>query len=376
MYSKIIVLLFFCSPVVLGDDDEDCGDSTPESYNLDLAIASVFVLWVVSFLGAAFPLLLLWRRSATLRLAVKLGAFAGSGVMLAVGFVHMLGDASENLSSPCLPESWNDAYDSWGLLFVVITIVILQALDYLLFIVMQEIEKHSQGNNNDDVEEIPIERTFTLEVIHSRQFSGTFSQPKCNGDVIKSLSPEKRYRALLTKLIVSEVSIGIHSVLIGIALGVTSSSSFVSLFIAIIFHQVRLLYSCCCVRQTNHAMLLFKTQFFEGIALGSSASEFGIGGKLILVFALIYSVMTPIGVAVGIGIRESLNVNSSAYLLVTGILDAIAAGALIYLSLADHMNAVKSQALWLRIQPVLIQLLCFASYFAGAAIMLVIGIWA
>lgn len=89
--------------------------------------------------------------------------------------------------------------------------------------------------------------------------------------------------------------------------------------------------------------------------------------------------MTPIDIAVGIGIRESLNVNSSAYLLVTGILDAIAAGALIYLSLADHMNAVKSQALWLRIQPVLIkliQVLCFASYFAGAASMPVIGIWA
>eukprot|EP00889_Picochlorum_renovo_P006206 jgi/Picre1/33236/NNA_008561.t1 len=136
----------------------------------------------------------------------------------------------------------------------------LQTLDYLLFIVMQEIDKHSEGNNNNDDEEIPNERTFTLEVIHSRQFSGTFSQPKYNGDVIKSMSPEKRYRALLTKLIVSEVSIGIHSVLIGIALGVTSSSSFVSLFIAIIFHQ-----------------------FFEGIALGSSASEFG--GKLILVFA-------------------------------------------------------------------------------------------
>lgn len=119
-----------------------------------------------------------------------------------------------------------------------------------------------------------------------------------------------------------------------------------------------------------------RMQFFEGIALGSSASEFGIRPKLILIFALIYSVMTPIGVAVGIGIRESLNVNSSAYLLVTGILDAIAAGALIYLSLADHMNAVKSQALWLRIQPVMIQVLCFASYFAGAAIMLVIGIWA
>jgi len=231
------------SPLVLGDDDEDCSGSAPESYNLDLAIASVFVLWVVSFLGAAFPLVLWWKeKSPVLLLAVKFGAFAGSGVMLAVGFVHMLGDASENLSSPCLPESWNDAYDSWALLFVVVTIVILQTLDYLLFIVMQEIEKRAeddQGIRHNHDEDIPIERTFTLEVIQSKHFSGTFSQSTRHGDIIKSISPEKRYRALLTKLIVSEVSIGIHSVLIGIALGVTSSSSFVSLFIAIIFHQVR-----------------------------------------------------------------------------------------------------------------------------------------
>lgn len=272
MWLRVILMLSLSS-VVLSDDDEDCSGSAPESYNLDLAIASVFVLWVVSFLGAGFPLLLLYRRSRALLLAVKFGAFAGSGVMLAVGFVHMLGDANENLSSPCLPESWNDAYDSWALLFVVVTIVILQALDYLLFIVMQEIEKRAEDDQaiNQD-EEVPIERTFTLEVIHSKYFSGTLTQSKRNGDIIKSISPEKQCRILLTKLIVSEVSIGIHSVLIGIALGVTSSSSFISLFIAIIFHQVRIRCNFCTCRSIvglfcmlqlcvfiNHTCTLFNT---------------------------------------------------------------------------------------------------------------------
>ena len=76
-----------------------------------------------------------------------------------------------------------------------------------------------------------------------------------------------------------------------------------------------------------------------------------------------------------IEVRESLNTNSPTLLMTTGILDAIAAGALIFLALGD-MNACKTQAEWLREQKVGIQLVCFASFFLGAAALLVIALWA
>ena len=74
--------------------------------------------------------------------------------------------------------------------------------------------------------------------------------------------------------------------------------------------------------------------------------------------------------------RYSLNTNSVPMLLTTGILDAISAGTLIFLALGDHMNALKSQAGWLRAQRIAVQLSCFAAFFTGAAIMLTLALWA
>ena len=165
-------------------------------------------------------------------------------------------------------------------------------------------------------------------------------------------APTRPRRKAVSSIIVSEVSLCVHSVVIGLALGVTSSGEFTALFIAILFHQL-----------------------LEGMALGSNASEAGFNTRAILVLASIYSVTTPVGIAIGIGVRESLNTNSPTLLMTTGILDAIAAGALIFLALGD-MNACKTQAEWLREQKVGIQLVCFASFFLGAAALLVIALWA
>jgi len=42
-------------------------------YNLDLAILSVFVMLIISFMGAAFPALLAIKRHPYLILAIKFG---------------------------------------------------------------------------------------------------------------------------------------------------------------------------------------------------------------------------------------------------------------------------------------------------------------
>lgn len=50
----------------------------------------------------------------------------GFGTILATAFIHMLLPAAQNLSSPCLPESWNERYEAWAYLFVVLSIVFMQ----------------------------------------------------------------------------------------------------------------------------------------------------------------------------------------------------------------------------------------------------------
>ena len=340
------------------EHDEEHEEEHTDSYNLGLAIASVFVVGVVSFIGAGFPVLLELKRHPWLVLAIKLGAFAGSGVMLATGFVHMLFAANENLTSDCLSEGWLNRYGPWAFLFTVITIVILQTMDYVFGIFLYTANDGPSGSENLSEEE---------EV---RGLSGSVDDPEsglktdCNAHAVcKSL--ECKSRILLGNnrklpewkayhnLIVSELSIGIHSIIIGLALGLTSSDEFVALFVAIIFHQL-----------------------LEGVALGSMASESGFGWRVILSLAGIYSLSTPTGIAIGIGVRESLDTNSSSYLYATGILDSISAGALIYLALGDHMNSVRNQAGWMRKQNVWTQLSCFAAFYIGAAVLCVIAIWA
>lgn len=374
---------------LLGEEAEDHHEEgedhvDDDSYNLTLAIVSVFVLWIVSFMGAAYPLLLSLSRHPYIVMSIRLGSFAGSGVMLATAFVHMLYTANENLSSNCLPESWLDAYGPWAFLFACLTIIILQTIDYVLYLFMKPVGRNAEGVNEgnlvmDDTAEDRLDRmeaadadadatsisvststaTAAIRSIGASNSANCKSHVKCKDEDCKSRvllgssHKDKPRAALLSNLIISEVSIGVHSLVIGLSLGLTGSTEFVALFVAIIFHQL-----------------------LEGVALGSATAESGLGNKMVLIFAAVYSITTPIGIAVGIAVRQSLDTSSPSMLYTVGILDSIAAGALIYLALADHMNALRVHAKWMRQSTPAIQAACFAAFYIGAATLLVIAIWA
>ena len=44
----------------------------------------------------------------------------------------MLPPANEQLSSPCLPASWLDAYGAWAFLFTLLAVLAMHLLDYLI----------------------------------------------------------------------------------------------------------------------------------------------------------------------------------------------------------------------------------------------------
>ena len=371
----------------LHEDHEHDHEDTDDGYNLGLAIASVFIVGVVSFIGAGYPLLLALKRHPWMVMGIKFGAFAGSGVMLSTGFVHMLFAANESLTSSCMPESWLNRYEPWAFLFCVLTIVVLQTVDYILYLFLYPIQTNKEldvdrqtrrydetmlpgtgpeGTDMDGMQHGSAGLVMSDDAIDAMETdqSDIVEEEKCNthvqckdeeckSRVLLPATPATPKAKLMSNLLVSEISIGVHSIIIGLALGMTSSSEFVALFVAIIFHQL-----------------------LEGVALGSNAAESGAGFRIQLLFALIYAISTPIGIAIGIGVRQSLDTSSTSYLYTTGVLDAVAAGALIFLALGDHMNAVRSQAPWLRIQKPIIQTICFLCFFTGAAVMLVLAIWA
>jgi solute carrier family 39 (zinc transporter), member 1/2/3 len=51
--------------------------------------------------------------------------------------------------------------------------------------------------------------------------------------------------------------------------------------------------------------------------------------------ALLYGITTPVGIAAGLGVRSTYNPGSTTALIVSGIMDSLSAGILIYTGLVE-----------------------------------------
>lgn len=151
---------------------------------------------------------------------------------------------------------------------------------------------------------------------------------------------------------VLELGIVAHSVIIGIALGVSNSPCTIRpLLAALSFHQ-----------------------FFEGFALGGCISQARYKTTSAAIMAFFFAVTTPGGIAVGIGISSSYNDNSPRALIVEGIFDSVSAGILVYMALVDLIAAdFLSKRMRCNYQ---LQLLSYTALFLGAGAMSGIALWA
>ena len=105
--------------------------------------------------------------------------------------------------------------------------------------------------------------------------------------------------------------------MIGIVLVVAGDSFFVTLFIVIIFHQM-----------------------FEGFALGTriAALPRSTTTRLTkLIMAAVFALITPIGMAIGLGVLDRFNGNDKETILALATLDSISAGILVWVGLVDML---------------------------------------
>jgi solute carrier family 39 (zinc transporter), member 1/2/3 len=89
------------------EEEAECRD---EAAALRLKMVAVASILVAGAAGIAIPLVGRWWRrgaaaSSSSGVAFTLAKAFAAGVILATGFVHMLDDANEALTDPCLPES-------------------------------------------------------------------------------------------------------------------------------------------------------------------------------------------------------------------------------------------------------------------------------
>lgn len=146
--------------------------------------------------------------------------------------------------------------------------------------------------------------------------------------------------------------------MIGLTLVVSDDSFFVTLFIVIVFHQ-----------------------FFEGLALGTCIAGLPSSGasavKLLhrLLMGAAFAVVTPTGMAIGIGVLNHFNGNDPSTIIAIGTLDAFSAGILVWVGAVemlarDWLHGTLAEAGVARGIAAMVALI------AGLALMSLLGKWA
>ncbi|KAJ3330027.1 hypothetical protein HDU91_003698 [Kappamyces sp. JEL0680] len=205
-------------------------------------------------------------------------------------------------------------------------------------------DKNTDTANNSTEVELPIVLNFIVTPADKdeRPVAANCEAHPTKQDLLKGLST-----------IVLELGILVHSLIIGITLGVSDDSRFKTLSVAICFHQL-----------------------FEGMALGTLVSDTTLRPRDKVVLGLLYPLTTPMGVAVGIATRQSFNENASHTLLLRGIFNSLSAGILIYNTYCELVGGEINHNPGFERLSKSFKIACFLSMYLGATAMALLGVWA
>jgi zinc transporter 1/2/3 len=287
-----------------------------ENYDLAWHIGSIFIILAASLLGVVIPFI--FKNQQKYRILFILGKHIGTGILLSLGFIHLLVPAMDYLGNECLGEPWT-VYP-FSMLFAMLSVLLLHIVEIA---VHEYASSHHCTNMVDSMEKYSgHEHT----IIHKE---GTN----------------------LLSVFILEFGLTAHSVIIGLALGVADDSELPALIPALSIHQM-----------------------FEGIALSSQIINIEVPRLKAFIMALIYILSAPVGVAIGVGIHSLFAQDSVAALLVQGILDSVSAGIILYAAFISLMayefpNDLK------KMNGIAKKIAMFASVWFGAGVMAAIGIW-
>ncbi|XP_054799602.1 zinc transporter 5-like [Prosopis cineraria] len=300
----ILLVLVFPSLVVSECTCEDEEEDRDKDKALRYKIGAIVSILVASTIGVLIPVFgkFVPALSPDRGIFFLIKAFA-AGVILATGFIHVLPEAFERLTSPCLSNHvWEDfPFTGFVAMCTAMGTLMVDAFATAYFKKLYA-EKGKMEARGDDEERIEHEGHVHLHA------HGTHGHSQGSNSLL-----------LRQKVIsqVLELGIIVHSVIIGISLGASQSPETIKpLFAALTFHQL-----------------------FEGMGLGSSITQAQFNNKTIATMGLFFALTTPIGIAIGIGITNVYDENSQTALIVEGILDAASAGILVYMALVDFLAA-------------------------------------
>ncbi|RHY28992.1 hypothetical protein DYB32_005547 [Aphanomyces invadans] len=238
---------------------------------------------------------------------VRLLNSLGVGIIIATSLVHMLPPGLEALNDPCL----NLNYSGLAIVLLVVTMLSMQIMETEMVVWLSPKEKLTDLNSSDFEGPILSPEPHSPSCQLSFQDNGNHNHHHHHhGDIVDRSPLAKKLNVILF-----ECSVAVHSIIIGIEMGVASGDTFHTLLTAISFHQ-----------------------FFEGVAVGSSSQGAFTQLKTSVFVALGFASSTPCGIFIGILISGSYTPTSTAALWVRGILHSVAAGILLYMGVVELLT--------------------------------------
>ncbi|KAH6636145.1 hypothetical protein F5144DRAFT_167333 [Chaetomium tenue] len=348
-------------------------ERTDREYNVPLRIGLLFAILVTSSIGVFAPILLakfLSARANTVLLIIKQ---FGTGVIMSTALVHLFTHAELMFGNECLE----------GVMYEATTAAILMAGLFMSFFV----------------------EYLGYRFVKSRAKKAAAAQ-SMQGAVMSVQS----IRSLeLVSVYIMEAGIIFHSLLIGLTLMVAGDSFLLTLFVVIIFHQM-----------------------FEGLALGTRIAALGSGSNSSFTLghnhthpspipatkatsensttatthpedstttshtefsdaapplfhvstakkislAAAFALVTPVGMAIGIGVLDVFNGNDPQTIVAIGVLDAFSAGILLWVGVVEMWAADWVFGGGLTDAGVVVTGLGMGGLVAGMVVMSVLGKWA
>ncbi|KAI0399904.1 ZIP zinc/iron transport family [Xylaria palmicola] len=356
----------------------DCDSGNEYDGRLGLRISSIFVIFIGSFLGAVLPIIL--ARHSKMKVnstAFFIAKYFGSGVIIGTAFLHLLSPAFEALNNPCLPDGPFKEYDFAAAIaliavFVMFTVELLVSrfdifghshdtaeADPSTAVLGKESPSSTGPAAPNDLEANSFSLGHAKTGFHPPGLPKDVSYPPGGQDHLghhrDHQNDSASLAAQLTAIFILEFGVVFHSIFIGLTLAV-AGDEFTVLYVVLVFHQT-----------------------FEGLGLGSrlaSAPWPRSRAWLPYLLGLGYAVSTPISIAIGLGVRTTLQPGSANATIINGIFDAISAGILIYTGLVELLAHEFMFNEHMRNAGLKVQLFALFWVAVGSGLMAVLAIWA
>lgn len=343
-------------------------NASSNDYNgqLGARVSAIFVIGIVSSIATFFPVVA--QRAPRLRIPLYVYLFAkyfGAGVIIATAFIHLLDPAySEIGGQSCVGMTGHWADYSWCPAIVLTSLMIIFLMDFgaeryveKKYGLCRDDPEPMMANTGVEAQDAPPRRNSS----HRHSLDRPRSDDKDNKKTkelesqsdLEESTIERSFQQQIAAFLILEFGVIFHSVIIGLNLGVTGDE-FATLYPVLVFHQS-----------------------FEGLGIGARMSSipFKKGSWLPWILCSAYGLTTPISIAIGLGVRTTYNSGSFTANVVSGVLDAISAGILIYTGLVELLardflfDPHRTQD-----DRRLAFMVC--SLFLGAGIMALLGKWA